>query len=63
MRMPESLRMATLLPDAAMRPRRLAEPFSCVPIEENVSFCLISNNDGLVGYQRCFDLEPGREEL
>jgi hypothetical protein len=34
---PESLRMATLFPDCAMRPRRLAEPFRVVLKEENVS--------------------------
>lgn len=37
MRMPESFNIATLLPDAAMRPNRPAEPFSCEDMEENVS--------------------------
>lgn len=37
---PDSLSMATLLPLAAIRPRRVAEPFSWVPIEENVSDCV-----------------------
>lgn len=36
---PESLKIATLLPEAAMRPRRLAEPFRFVLMEEKVSFC------------------------
>lgn len=36
---PDSLRMATLFPLAAMRVNRPAEPFICVPIVENVSLC------------------------
>lgn len=36
-RMPESFRMATLFPDAAIRPNRPADPFSCDDMEENVS--------------------------
>lgn len=36
---PASFRIATLFPDAAMRPRRPADPLSCVPMEENVSVC------------------------
>jgi hypothetical protein len=35
--MPASLRIATLLPDEAMRVRRVADPFSVVLKEENVS--------------------------
>jgi hypothetical protein len=34
---PASLNTATLLPDEAMRVRRVALPFSVVPKEENVS--------------------------
>lgn len=41
MMMPESFRMATLFPAAAMRPSRPAEPFSCVDMEENVSDCCV----------------------
>lgn len=37
MMMPESLKMATLLPAAAMRPSRPAEPLSCVDMDEKVS--------------------------
>lgn len=37
MMMPDSLRMATLLPEAAMRVRRPADPFIWVPMEEKVS--------------------------
>jgi len=37
--MPDNFSTATLLPDAAMRPSRLAEPLSCVPMEEKVSDC------------------------
>lgn len=36
---PDSLSIATLFPDAAMRPNRLAEPLSCADMEENVSVC------------------------
>lgn len=36
--MPDSLNMATLFPDAAIRPKRPAEPLSCVAMELNVSF-------------------------
>lgn len=32
----ESFKMATLLPEAAIRVRRPAEPFICVVMEENV---------------------------
>lgn len=39
MTMPESLRIATLFPDAAMRVKRPADPFICVVMEENVSDC------------------------
>lgn len=35
--MPESFSTATLFPEAAMRPSRLAEPLSCDPIDEKVS--------------------------
>jgi hypothetical protein len=35
--MPESLKMATLLPELAIRVRRVAEPLSVVLKEENVS--------------------------
>lgn len=34
---PDNLRIATLFPDAAIRPRREAEPFKEVDMEENVS--------------------------
>lgn len=37
--MPDSLRTATLLPEAAMRVRRPAEPLRDVEKEENVSLC------------------------
>lgn len=37
MMMPESFIMATLLPDAAMRVRRVAEPLIWVVMEEKVS--------------------------
>lgn len=37
MMMADNLRMATLLPEAAMRVSRPAEPLSCVVIEEKVS--------------------------
>lgn len=37
--MPASLRMATLLPDWAMRVRRVALPLSEAEKEEKVSFC------------------------
>ena len=33
----DSLKMAILLPEAAARPRRPAEPFSCVDMDEKVS--------------------------
>jgi hypothetical protein len=36
--MPASLNMATLFPDAAILPNRLADPFKEVLIEEKVSF-------------------------
>ena len=36
---PASFRIATLFPDAAMRPRRPADPLSWLPMEENVSVC------------------------
>jgi hypothetical protein len=36
MTIPESLRIATLLPEAAMRVRRPADPFIDEDIEENV---------------------------
>lgn len=39
MRMPDSFNMATLLPAAAMRPRRPAEPVREVRMEEKVSDC------------------------
>lgn len=39
MMMPDSLRMATLLPEAAMRVKRPAEPLSWVDMEEKVSDC------------------------
>src|SRR4051812_30527196 len=41
MMMADNFNTATLLPDAAIRPSRLAEPLSCVPIEEKVSVCLV----------------------
>jgi hypothetical protein len=34
---PESFNIATLFPDAAIRPNRLADPFKDVLIEEKVS--------------------------
>ncbi len=37
--MAASLKMAILLPDAAMRPSRPADPFSCEDMDENVSDC------------------------
>lgn len=37
MTIPDSFRIATLLPDAAIRVNRPAEPFICVVMEENVS--------------------------
>jgi hypothetical protein len=37
--MADSLKMATLFPAAAMRPRRPADPLSWVDMDENVSFC------------------------
>lgn len=37
MRIPDSLSIATLLPEAAIRPSRLADPFICVVMDENVS--------------------------
>lgn len=35
--MAESFRMATLFPDAAMRPNRPADPLSCDDMDEKVS--------------------------
>ena len=44
MMMPDSFRTATLFPDAAIRVKRLAEPFICVVMEENVSDYMIENS-------------------
>jgi hypothetical protein len=38
--MPESLKMATLFPEAAIRVRRVAEPFRVVLKVEKVSDCV-----------------------
>src|SRR3569833_13305 len=46
MMMPDSLRMATLFPDAAMRVSRPADPLSCVDMDEKVSDYRITRKHG-----------------
>jgi len=45
MMMADSLKMATLLPLAAIRVIRPAEPLSCVDMDEKVSLCQESVSD------------------
>jgi len=45
--MPESFKIATLLPDCAIRARREALPFRVVPKDENVSLYNIVSMDNV----------------
>jgi hypothetical protein len=48
MTIPESFKIATLFPEAAMRVKRPAEPFICVVIEENVSDCIWKHIESVI---------------
>lgn len=45
--------MATLFPEAAIRPKRPADPLSCVDMDEKVSVCLVKRISSML-LMTCF---------